>query len=29
MVFYSIHDDTVRDIISLLSEKFKNDPMLK
>ena len=29
MVYYSIHDDTVRDIISLLSEKFKNDPMLK
>jgi DNA-binding transcriptional ArsR family regulator len=29
MVFYSIHDDTVRDIISLLAEKFKNDPMLK
>ena len=29
MVFYSIHDDTVRDIISLLAEKFKNDPILK
>ena len=29
MVYYSIHDNTVRDIISLLSEKFKNDPMLK
>jgi DNA-binding transcriptional ArsR family regulator len=29
MVFYSIHDDTVRDIISLLAEKFKNYPMLK
>ena len=29
MVFYSIHDDTVRDIISLLAEKFKNYPILK
>lgn len=29
MVYYSIHDETVRDIISVLSEKFKNDPMLK
>lgn len=28
-VFYSIHDETVRDIISVLSEKYKNDPMLK
>ena len=28
-VFYSIHDETVRDIISILSEKYKNDPMLK
>lgn len=29
MVYYSIHDDTVRDIILILSDKFKNDPMLK
>lgn len=29
MVYYSIHDDTVRDIITILSEKCKNDPMLK
>lgn len=28
-VFYSIHDETVRDIISILSEKYNNDPMLK
>ena len=29
MVYYSIHDDTVREIILILSDKFKNDPMLK
>lgn len=29
MVYYSIHDDTVRDIIMILSDKYRNDPMLK